>query len=100
VKTTEPVKRGIEKPTEAGQKRISVEHEFVQQPDGFDSSLAHPLCDEACSCGFVHPCILAQQFCAFVTAKVLGFPSAGQRKVLTHTITNALAATLCMTAGA
>jgi hypothetical protein len=100
VQTREPVKRGIEKPTEAGQKRISVEHEFVQQLEGCDSSPAHPLCDEACSCGFAHPCILAQQFCAFVTAKALGFPSAGQRKVLRHTITNALAATLCMTAGA
>jgi len=98
VQTTEPVKRGIEKPTEAGQKRISVEHKFVQQLEGCDSSPAHPLCDEACSCGLAHPFILAQQFCVFDTAKALGFPNAGQRKVLRHTITNALAASLCMTA--
>ncbi len=99
MKTTKPVKLGIEKPTEAGQKRISVEQEFVQQLECCDLP-AHLLCDEACSCGFVHPCILARQFCAFVTAKVLGFPSAGQRKVLRHTITNTLAATLCMLASA
>ena len=98
MKTTEPVKRGIEKPTEAGQKRISVEHEFVQQLEGCDSLPAHPLCDEACSCGFVPPSILQQQLCAVVIANALGFPSAGQRKVLRHTITNAMAATLCMTA--
>jgi hypothetical protein len=59
VQTREPVKRGIEKPTEAGEKRISVEQEFVQQLEGCDSLPAHPLCEEACSCGFVHPSILA-----------------------------------------
>jgi len=100
VKTTELVKWGIEKPTDAGQKRISVEQEFVQQLEGRDSSPAHLLCDEACSCGFVHPCILTQQFCAFVGAKALGFPSAGQRKALRHTITNTIAAALCMLASA
>jgi hypothetical protein len=100
VQTREPVKRGTEKPTEAGQKRISVKHEFVQQLEGCDSSPAHPLCDEACSYGLAHPFILAQQFCAFDTAKAFGFPSAGQRKVLRHTITNALAVALCIMGGA
>jgi len=31
-----PVKRGIEKASEVGQKRISVEHETVQQLRGWD----------------------------------------------------------------
>jgi len=34
-----PLKRGVENPSEVGQKRISVEHETVQQLLGCDSCL-------------------------------------------------------------
>jgi len=86
----------IAKPSEAEQKRIKVEHETVQQLRDCDSWCAHPVCDEAFSCAFAQPGILAQQ-ADFTTVIMLDFPTAGQRKLLRHTITNAMVAALRIT---
>lgn len=86
-----PVKRGIEKAFEVGQKRISVEHETVQQVRGCDCSPKHPLCGgEVCSSAILQVCALEQQVGGFAAVITFGLPTAGHRKAKRQTINNAL----------
>jgi hypothetical protein len=93
-----PLKRGVENLPEIGQKRISVEHETVQQLLVCDSC-PHRSCD-FCSCVILHCDILEQQSRAFVTVTRLGLATSGQRKVTKQTINKALTPALRMTFGA
>jgi hypothetical protein len=91
-----PLKREVENPSEDGQKRISVEHETVQQLRGCDSRLRGWRCD-VCSCVILHPDILVQQSGAFVAVTMFALPTVGQRKVTRQTINKALTPALRMT---
>jgi hypothetical protein len=82
-----PLKRGLENPSEIGQKRISVEHETVQQLLGCD------LCShgfDVCSGVILHPDILEQQSGDFVIMTTFGLATSGQRKPTRQTISKAL----------
>jgi hypothetical protein len=91
-----PLKRGVENPSEIGQKRISVEHETVQQLLGCDSC-PHGCWRDVCSCVILHPDILEQQSGALVTVTTFGLATAGQRKITRQTINKALRPALRMT---
>jgi hypothetical protein len=91
-----PLKRGVENLSEVAQKRLSVEHETVQQLLGCDSC-PHGCWRDVCSCGIVHPDILEQQSGAFVTAIMFGLATSGQRKVTRQTINKTLRPALRMT---
>ena len=90
-------KRGIGNPFEVGQKRISVEQETVQQLLRCDVSPPHRSCCDVCSFVTLHPDILEQQSCAFVTVITSGFATPGQRNVTRQTINKALMPALRMT---
>jgi len=92
-----PVKPGVKKPSDVGQKRISVEQETVQQLRGCNSWSAHRFCGDVCSCIILHPDILEQQSDHFGIAITFDLPAEGQRKVVRHTINNALNPALRMT---
>jgi hypothetical protein len=92
-----PVKPGVEKPSDVGQKRISVEHETVQQLRGCDSWSPHRFCGDLCSCIILHPDILEQQSDGFGIAITFDLPATGQRKVARHAINNALIPALRIT---
>jgi hypothetical protein len=92
-----PLKCGVGNPSEIGQKRISVEHETVQQLLGCDVSPPHRSCREVCSFVILHPETLEQQSGAFVTVTTFGLATSGQRKVTKQTINKALRPTLRMT---
>ncbi|HJW37897.1 MAG TPA: hypothetical protein VJ420_04670 [Candidatus Udaeobacter sp.] len=96
VNTAWPVKRGFENPSEVGQKRISVEHEIVQQLRRCDSPPPHRLSDD-CSCAILQADILEQQAGAFVIAVTFDLAMAGQRKLPRHTINSPLITALRMT---
>jgi hypothetical protein len=91
-----PLKRGVKNPPEIGQKRISVEHETVQQLLGCDSR-PHGCCCDVCSCVILHPDILEQQSGAFVIATRFGLATSGQRKITRQTINKVLRPALRMT---
>ena len=97
VENARPVKPGVKKPSDVGQKRISVEHETVQQLRGCDSWSAHRFCGDVCSCIILHPDILEQKSDGFGIAITFDLPTKGQRKVARHTINNALTPALRMT---
>jgi hypothetical protein len=90
-----PLKRGAENASEIGQKRISVEHETVQQL-GCDLCPHRSSCDD-CSCVILHRDILEQQSAAFVAVTTFGLATSGQRKVTRQTINKALTPVLPMT---
>ena len=92
-----PVKPGVEKPSDVGHKRISVEHETVQQLRGCDSWSPHRFCGDVCSCIILHPDILEQRSDGFGIAITFDLPATGQRKVARHTINNALTPALRIT---
>ena len=92
-----PVKPGVKQPPDVGQKRISVEHETVQQLRGCDSWSPHRFCWDVCSCIILHPDILEQQSDGFGIAITFDLPTEGQRKVARHTINNAFTAALRIT---
>jgi hypothetical protein len=85
-----PLKRGVENPSEIGQKRISVEHETVQQLLGCDVLPPNRSCCEVCSGVILHPDILEQQSGVFVIVTTFGLAISGQRKVTRQTINKAL----------
>jgi hypothetical protein len=86
----------VENPSEIGQKRISVEHETVQQLLGCDSWPHRSRCD-VCSFVILHPEILEQQSGVFVTVTTFGLATSGQRKVTRQRTNKALMPTLRMT---
>jgi hypothetical protein len=90
-------KLGVGNPSEAGQKRISVEQETVQQLRGWDVSLPHRSRFEVCPAVILHPDILAQQSGAFVTVITFGLAISGQRNVTTQMMNKALRPALRMT---
>jgi hypothetical protein len=92
-----PSNRGVGNPSDIGQKRISVEHETVQQLLDCDVSPPHRLCCGVCSFIILHPDILEQQSGDFVTVITFGFATSGQRKVTRQTINKALTPALRMT---
>ena len=91
-----PLKRGVENLSEVAQKRISVEHETVQQLPGCDLCSHGSGCD-VCSGVILHPDILEQQSGAFVTVTRFGLATSGQRKVTRQTINKAFRPALRMT---
>ena len=91
-----PLKRGVENLSEIGQRRISVEHETVQQLRGCDSCPQRFLWD-ICSGIILHPDILEQQSGAFVTVITFGLATSGQRNATRQTINKALRPALRMT---
>ena len=91
-----PLKRGVENLSEVGQKRISVEHETVQQLPGCDSC-PHRSCCDFCSGVILHRGILEQQSGALVTVMTFGLATSGQRKVTRQIINKALIPVLRMT---
>jgi hypothetical protein len=90
-----PLRRGAGNPSEIGHKRISVEHETVQQPLGCDSC-PHAL-SKVCSCVILQPDIFEQQLGASVTVIMFALATSGQRKVTRQTINKALNPALRMT---
>jgi hypothetical protein len=86
----------MENPSEVGHKRISVVHETLQQLPGCDSSPPHRLCCDVCSCAILHSDILEQQSGGFDMAITFDLPTAGQRKLMRHMISNALTPALRM----
>ena len=95
-----PVKPGVKTPSDVGQKRISVEHETVQQLRGCDWWSPHRFSGDVCSCTILHPDILEQQSDRFGMAITFDLPAEGQRKVARHTINNALTPAFRMTTSA
>lgn len=93
-----PLKRGVANRSETGQKRISVEHETVQQLPGWDWCPHGRLCGVS-SWGILHPDILAQQSCVLtsVTVTTLGLATSGQRKITRQTLNKALMPALRIT---
>jgi len=91
-----PLKRGVDKLSVVGQKRISVEHETVQQLRGCDLCPQRSSWD-VCSGVILHPDILEQQSGAFVTVIMFALPASGQRKVTRQTIIKTLIPVLRMT---
>ena len=91
-----PLKRAVVNLSEIGQKRISVEHEMVQQLRGCDLR-PHGSSFDVCSCVILHPDILEQQSGAFVTVATFGLATSGHRKVTRQTINKALRPALRMT---
>jgi hypothetical protein len=90
VEKTWPSKRGIGNGFAVGQKRMSVEHEDVQQLRCWDRSVAHPLCDrEVCSTAILHVCALEQQTVGFGAVITFALPTAGHRNVKRQTISKA-----------
>jgi hypothetical protein len=92
-----PLKLGVENSSEIGQKRISVEHETVQQLVGCGASPPHRSCCDVCSFVILHWDILEQQSGAFVNVITFGLATSGQRKVSRQTINKALRQALRMT---
>jgi len=92
-----PLKRGVGNPSEIGRKRISVEHETVQQLPGCDVSPPRRSCRAVCSGVILHPNILEQQSGVCVTVITFGLATSGQRKLMRQTINKALTPTLRMT---
>jgi hypothetical protein len=93
-----PSRLGVGNPSDIGQKRISVEHETVQQLADCDLSPPHRSCCDICSFAILHPDILEQQSGAFVTVITLGLATSGQRNVTRQTINKALMPALRMIA--
>jgi hypothetical protein len=91
-----PLKRGVENLSEVGQKRMSVEHETVQQLRGCDLC-SHGSRFDVCSGVILHADILEQQSGAFVIVTMFDFATSGQRKVTRQTINKALRPALRMT---
>ena len=84
-------------PSEIRQKRISVEHETVQQLPGCGLSPPRRSCCDVCSGVILHPDTLGQQSRVCVTAITFGLAASGQRKVIRQTINKALNPALRMT---
>ena len=91
-----PLKRGVDKLSVVGQKRISVDEETVQQLRGCDLCPQRSSWD-VCSGVILHPDILEQQSGAFVTVIMFALPASGQRKVTRQTIIKTLIPALRMT---
>ena len=91
-----PLKPGVGNPSEIAQKRISVEHDTVQQLPGCDLSPPHRSCCDVCSWVILHPDILAQQSSTFVTVTTFDLANSGQRNVTRQTINKPLRPALRM----
>ena len=92
-----PFKREVRNRSEIRQKRISVEHETVQQLLRCDVSPLHRSWCDVCSGIILHPDILEQQSGAFVTVTTFGLATSGHRNVARQTINKALSRALRMT---
>src|SRR5215831_12634027 len=92
-----PFKREVRNRSEIGQKRISVEHETVQQLLRCDVSPLHRSWCDVCSGIILHPDILEQQSGAFVTVATFGLAASGHRKATRQTINKELNPALRMT---
>lgn len=96
IENMRPLKPGVGDPSEIAQKRISVEHDTVQQLPGCDLSPPHRSCCDVCSGGILHPGILAQQSSTFVTVITFDLAISGQRNVTRQTINKPLRPALRM----